>query len=697
MVVITCAVTLSLFDASVTTWTLSLLTKMGTPEMGRYLRQIVDNSFEEGQFESAVAMLDQLRAPVHRPSIIHILHLVFIALHPVHDSQLNDEDRYDPATLLAQSPRKMIKQTKASIILSSAAVLAARRLLLAFLATNGAHAIGPALPFYPETKNEVPMEFEFGESPIFEQAAAIKTSTRSVWEILKSGYTSRAAQHFGLGSPKGKRRESTRVRFTAEPSFSDVRQDIQVVGDDSWFVLEWLVTLFEKDAEETEAQGQPRYSPLLLKQLPPPPMGSTTRWDASEPAKIVFYAFQQPDLRIQKVGLRLLLLLIDLTQTSLLNLPALASTVLAQMTSSSSSSSSSSNSPSPRTRSRKTHTPSPSPAPSTALAFASSFDTLFAHLPSSPAALSFKLALCRKIIEDAASLASTETDEDAGRAGGWSGNGNGNRPRGAAGTGQSAMKRPRAVPRPVTRQRTMKESTDASNSGAGVPSSPTMSKTASSSSSIAPPPPLSASSTLASIAPSTSTSTTATSASLPVRPKTFVARLPSWTDVVRLARVSVDVAPGPGGAGEQPSANGNTHTNANANGKKRAGRTNAHARNPNLTNLTITNPSRPWTAPSVLARVKFEMMLAYAVVQVMRREVSSTSPPSGAPTSNGAPDPSPTLDDPPDPAFLQSHTDGSYAALLDDVFALQGSNEDEERLGYVLVLRAVVGMEVGVE
>jgi len=39
------------------------------PEMGRHLRQIVDNSFEEGQFESAIAMLDTLRSPVHRPSM----------------------------------------------------------------------------------------------------------------------------------------------------------------------------------------------------------------------------------------------------------------------------------------------------------------------------------------------------------------------------------------------------------------------------------------------------------------------------------------------------------------------------------------------------------------------------------------------------------------------------------------------------
>jgi hypothetical protein len=39
------------------------------PEMGKYLRQLVDNSLEEGQFESAIAMLEQLRSPDHKPSV----------------------------------------------------------------------------------------------------------------------------------------------------------------------------------------------------------------------------------------------------------------------------------------------------------------------------------------------------------------------------------------------------------------------------------------------------------------------------------------------------------------------------------------------------------------------------------------------------------------------------------------------------
>jgi hypothetical protein len=48
---------------------MTTMTTENVPEMGRYLRQIVDNAFEEGHFESAVAMLEQLRSPDHKPSM----------------------------------------------------------------------------------------------------------------------------------------------------------------------------------------------------------------------------------------------------------------------------------------------------------------------------------------------------------------------------------------------------------------------------------------------------------------------------------------------------------------------------------------------------------------------------------------------------------------------------------------------------
>jgi hypothetical protein len=48
--------------------------------------------------------------------------------------------------------------------------------------------------------------------------------------------------------------------------------------------------------------------------------------------------------------------------------------------------------------------------------------------------------------------------------------------------------------------------------------------------------------------------------------------------------------------------------------------------------------------------------------------------------------------DSPDATFAKSVGDGSFAALVDDIFAPEGGNEDEERLLFKDVLKGVVGL-----
>lgn len=254
---------------------------------------------------------------------IHILHLLYISLHPAHEISLNVDEPFDRTALLLQSPRKIIKQTKAALILTPEAVLSARRLLMSFALTNTPEDLGPALPQYSETKNVPPMQFEHIDSPIFKQSEAIK-SAKNCWEILKSGYRLRKLRLYA--SPKGKGKQ-TRNLFMSEPSFlaDDDGQEILPVDDDSWSTLNWLLTLFERDADLMEARGEReliivytfflmrwnkiiivRYSPLLIKQIPPPSIGAITRWDTSEPLKLIFFAIQQKDPRKQRMGYRLL-------------------------------------------------------------------------------------------------------------------------------------------------------------------------------------------------------------------------------------------------------------------------------------------------------------------------------------------------------------------------------------------------------
>ena len=236
-------------------------------------------------------------------------------MHPAHEISLNDDEPFDRTALLLQSPRKIIKQTKAALILSPEAVLSARRLLMSFALTNAPEDIGAALPQYSDTKNAPPMHFELIDSPIFKQSEAIK-SAKNCWEILKSGYRLRKLRMQGKGG------KQTRNLFTSEPG--DNEQEILSVDEDSWSTLNWLLTLFERDADLMEARGERepvffvytflheielffpvRYSPLLVKQIPPLSVG-ITRWDTSEPLKLIFFAIQQEEPSKNRMGYRLL-------------------------------------------------------------------------------------------------------------------------------------------------------------------------------------------------------------------------------------------------------------------------------------------------------------------------------------------------------------------------------------------------------
>ena len=193
---------------------------------------------------------------------------------------------------------------------------------MSFALTNAPEDLGAALPQYLDTKNARPMQFDHMDSPIFKQSEAIK-SAKNCWEILKSGYRLRKLRMYA--SPKGKGKQ-TRNLFASEPSFvaGEGEQEILPVDEDSWFILDWLLTLFEHDADLMEARGErepvffvytflhelnkfisARYSPLLVKQIPPPSVG-ITRWDTSEPLKLIFFAIQKEDPRKKRMGYRLL-------------------------------------------------------------------------------------------------------------------------------------------------------------------------------------------------------------------------------------------------------------------------------------------------------------------------------------------------------------------------------------------------------
>ena len=272
-----------------------------------------------------------------------------------------------------------------------------------------------------------------------------------------------------------------------------------------------------------------------------------------------------------------------MTQTPHVNLPSFASTTLAQLATTSS--------PSSPTQTHDT---------------TSHFTTLFTLLPTTPPALSFKIALCKKIIEDASDA--SPTSPKGGYSFGTTSNGTFGDVR------PGGLKKPRAQPRAITRQRTI-----------------------TSEGSVASVDPPTASSTPGTTTTLSSSATPAAAPTAPPTTSTYVARLPTYAELCRLLRTSFSQA--------------------------------------SPQHLHLLN--KPWATHSLLLRIKFELLLAYALTQTQRREATQLAA---------------ARIDAPDDSFLQAVADGSLKALVDELFRPLGNNEDEDRMMFADVIRAVVGL-----
>ncbi|KAJ7163587.1 hypothetical protein C8R43DRAFT_990176 [Mycena crocata] len=264
-------------------------------EMSRHQRNLVDLCLEEGQYESAIDVLGQLRSPNHKPSAAHIRQLLFMALYSASDR------RPDKAYVdLSSSPSK--RQKKSHLLPSPAATLASQQLLISFATTNSPAAVIRTLrptDVEPEDDNE---SFVATESMCI-------TRCKNCWQILAQGFLERHQPLFF--TPKGKHRD-------ADVSFTDlsISQTRAPMGETAWPVLEWLLLIFERDEQENPTS--PRHSPLLLEQL-----GSPSRREPDAPLSIVLYCLQQSDRRRRIMGARLMNLLINLSSTTQLDFPML--------------------------------------------------------------------------------------------------------------------------------------------------------------------------------------------------------------------------------------------------------------------------------------------------------------------------------------------------------------------------------------
>ncbi|KAJ7072095.1 hypothetical protein C8F01DRAFT_1102547 [Mycena amicta] len=259
-------------------------------EMPHHQRNLVDLCFEEGEYDAAIDILGQFRCSRCRPSKSHIRQLVYIALLSYSDRQA----RIDPSASPSKRQRKMVE------LPSAAASLAAQVLLMSFAATNTPAAVMLALrPGDPESVADQ-------EGFLATESLCI-SRCKNCWQILADGFL--LSDHQMASKGKGK--------LHSTGSFGDLRDTPDMrspVGETAWPILEWLLSIFERDEERT-TETHLRHSSLLSEQL-----GTPSRRDTDAPLAICIYCFRQSDLRRRILGVRLLNLLINLSSATDLDL-----------------------------------------------------------------------------------------------------------------------------------------------------------------------------------------------------------------------------------------------------------------------------------------------------------------------------------------------------------------------------------------
>ena len=218
---------------------------------------------------------------------------------------------------------------------SQQAVDTARSLLFSFAATNSPASLLRAFPSYPlnpdvsGTRGRVEgadVDLDGDDSVIARVASLSVKSATSVWAMLKPGFVRwDIAVVEADGKGKGAKRQPAKPKQESSEDGEDLSAP---VNEGAWAVLEWLTSVFERDAEMTEKEGkrectllyfshQPPnvtsmlnvliayYSPLLLLTIP----GSRNddpRWDAGAILDVVLFCLSRQNKRHKGSGINLL-------------------------------------------------------------------------------------------------------------------------------------------------------------------------------------------------------------------------------------------------------------------------------------------------------------------------------------------------------------------------------------------------------
>ncbi|KDQ21408.1 hypothetical protein BOTBODRAFT_201950 [Botryobasidium botryosum FD-172 SS1] len=245
-------------------------------------RALVDTCFEEGHYESGIAVLDKLRSPKYYPSPSHVRQLIYIALYPP-----PLENAQTPDDLTSGSPKKLnIQRQKTHLLPTPESSVNALSLLCALLHTNSPAALAKGLPSYVTSKGGVRFsgvreEQDDREDAFIGKQSADIRQAKDCWAILADGFVKRSDSEDVAEQPP----TEDEMDVDEEEDENTARR---VVGKHAWGVLEWLVGLFELDEKVAESKGMPRRSDILLSQIPLARAG--LQWDIQSALNVVFDA-----------------------------------------------------------------------------------------------------------------------------------------------------------------------------------------------------------------------------------------------------------------------------------------------------------------------------------------------------------------------------------------------------------------------
>lgn len=168
---------------------------------------------------------------------------------------------YDIDTSVQMSPSKLVKQRQQQILsnpIPAKAVVDAQRLLMAYIRTNSPSVLSRALP--RRRSPLVSSGLNEGDSMIAKRAVCI-AQCKDSWQLLHSD-----SVLYQSALPSASHRSIRQSRRYGTPNdINPVTTPATIVSESAWPLLNWLVSIYERDEElfDTDLNGKMSCPSLL--------------------------------------------------------------------------------------------------------------------------------------------------------------------------------------------------------------------------------------------------------------------------------------------------------------------------------------------------------------------------------------------------------------------------------------------------